>query len=182
MKYIVALGNPGSKYAKNYHNLGLICATWLSTKLPHEKNQKLKSPKYELLEFEKFKLIRSLVFMNTSFEAISQIYKASHLKPANLLVMHDELMINKYDIKLKMSNKQQALGNAGHNGLRNISDNIGPNFSRLRIGIDHPKNFSNNLCVTDYVLSNIDSIEKYHQAFEAHVLDLINHWLEIDFA
>ena len=79
MKYIFALGNPGRQYEKNYHNLGIICAQWLAKKLTHEKA--IKKGKHEIWEFEKFKLIKSLSFMNLSFESIMPIYFGQKLKP-----------------------------------------------------------------------------------------------------
>jgi peptidyl-tRNA hydrolase len=88
--------------------------------------------------------------------------------------MHDELMLPKYDLKLK-----QSQGNAGHNGLRSLSGHI-QNYSRLRIGIDHPKNFNSQMAVDSYVLSNIDDISRYKDAFENEGLKLIKEWLLVN--
>ena len=51
---------------------------------------------------------------------------------------------------------KQGGGNAGHNGLKSISQNIGTNYCKLRIGIDHPGDKNK---VTKHVLGNFKQKE-----------------------
>ncbi len=53
------------------------------------------------------------------------------MKPAAILVVHDEL-----DIPLGRMKFKTGGGNAGHNGLKSITELLGtPDFHRLRLGI-----------------------------------------------
>ncbi|SVC38263.1 uncharacterized protein METZ01_LOCUS291117, partial [marine metagenome] len=47
--------------------------------------------------------------------------------------------------------------NAGHNGIESIDKNIGKHYTRIRIGIGHPKNNSTG---ADHVLGNLAYDEK----------------------
>jgi len=66
-----------------------------------------------------------------------------------ILVAHDELDLLPGTVKLKKGG-----GNAGHNGLKDITASLGtPDFWRLRIGIGHPRTLSVPQEVVDFVLS-----------------------------
>jgi len=179
MKCIIGLGNPGAQYSKTYHNLGLIFVTWLHELLHSRSANELivKKSEYETIKLQQCLLIKPNTYMNTSFKALGPTYNLYKLQAENILVMHDELMLQKYDIKLRVPDGITAPGNAGHNGLRNISEHISPHFARLRIGIDHPKNFNSRISVHDYVLSQIDSIDGYKKEFEKTAWPLIKDWL-----
>jgi len=79
-----------------------------------------------------------------------------YLKISNkqVLVIHDDLDLPLGKIKLK-----EAGGHGGHNGLRNIIDNLkgDTNFKRMRIGIDHPEKEED---VVKYVLSKFTKKER----------------------
>ncbi len=66
-----------------------------------------------------------------------------------MLVVHDELDLRPGSIKMKFGG-----GNAGHNGLRDITAQLGtPEFWRLRVGIGHPRDSEiPQQPVVDYVL------------------------------
>lgn len=175
MKYLFAIGNPGKEYAQTYHNLGLIFADWILSNLPHQvlKNNekfsifKIRSPSGE------FVVIKSHVFMNTSYSALGPAYSLYKLTPAQVLVLHDELMLPKFDVKIK-----QGGGNAGHNGLRDIAQHIGSDFARLRIGIGHPQDMGLRLSVHDYVLSKIDDVRNFEHVFAKTAQPLVDKWLQ----
>jgi len=64
----------------------------------------------------------------------------------------------------------------GHNGLKSIINDLGSNqFSRLRLGIDEPKNA---VGTVDYVLSNFTPSEKKALPdFINHALDCVTCWV-----
>ncbi len=64
----------------------------------------------------------------------------------------------------------------GHNGLKSIIKDLGSNqFSRLRLGIDHPKEAADTV---DYVLSNFTPAEKKALPdFINHALDCVTCWV-----
>lgn len=169
MKLIFAIGNPGKKYYFNRHSLGLFLADILIKECALSD---LKSKeKYDLFGNSDFKLIKSKVFMNLSFSALQEFYNLYKFSPKNILVLHDELMLDEYDIRLKLGG-----GNAGHNGLRSIAQNIGSDFARLRIGIGHPKGVLD-IAVDEYVLSDIKNLEKWKEIFTQKAIGIINAWL-----
>jgi PTH1 family peptidyl-tRNA hydrolase len=69
----------------------------------------------------------------------------------DILVFHDELDLAPGRLRVKIGG-----GNAGHNGLRSISEHIGNDYRRVRIGIGHPGDKD---LVHDYVLSNFSKAE-----------------------
>lgn len=169
MKLIFAIGNPGSSYKYTYHNLGLLLSDYLINK--NVIWDKKETSQYVYLKLEKYNILQSKVFMNSSFDALRELYFFYKLVPENILVLHDDLSLKKYQFKLKYT---EGLG--GHNGLRDIAKNIGPKFPKLRIGIDHPKNFNANLVVADYVLSKID-VNAWKNFYDEGIKE-INKWIE----
>ena len=70
-------------------------------------------------------------FMNLSGECVQPLAAWHRLLPENILVVHDELDIAPGRMKFKKGG-----GNAGHNGLKSITQRLGtPDFYRLRLGI-----------------------------------------------
>jgi peptidyl-tRNA hydrolase, PTH1 family len=66
-------------------------------------------------------------------------------------VFYDELDLAPFKVKVKIGG-----GAAGHNGIRSITDHIGADFRRVRLGIGHPGDKSR---VTGYVLGNFHKSE-----------------------
>ena len=91
-------------------------------------------------------LIMPQTYMNASGMAVGSLARYYRIQPEECLVVHDELDFAPGAAKLKRGG-----GVAGHNGLRDIAEQLGTqDYWRLRIGIGHPgdKNI-----VADYVLS-----------------------------
>ena len=86
-------------------------------------------------------------YMNTSGIPTAKLVNFFGIDPTqNLLVVHDELDLVAYDLRLKRGG-----GEGGHNGLRSISQNLGTkDYARLRIGIGRPHPRQD---PADYVLS-----------------------------
>ena len=52
--------------------------------------------------------------------------------------------------------------NGGHNGLKSIDECLGSintEYTRVRLGIGHPRNFNPNIDVSDWVLGQIPDLE-----------------------
>lgn len=146
---IVGLGNPGIKYARTRHNVG----AWLIERLCEHFSVSLSLKKnfhsaIADIEFNGTKRLLCLpqVYMNDSGKAIRSLQQFYKIPIHNILIAHDELDIPVGSIKLKNGG-----GHGGHNGLRNIIQQLGSNeFNRCRIGIDHPGNAYQ---VSNYVLN-----------------------------
>lgn len=79
-------------------------------------------------------LLKPNTFMNASGKAVAAIANYYKIKPAEILVIHDELDLPVGTSKLKLGG-----GHGGHNGLRDIHAALGtPDYWRLRVGIGHP--------------------------------------------
>ena len=133
MKLIVGLGNPGSDYEDNRHNLGF----WFVDRLARA----LKVPLAAQGKFfgrvgrdgEQW-LLQPTTFMNRSGQAVVALARFYKILPDEILVVHDELDLQPGDIRLKCGG-----GNGGHNGLKDIQAHLTvPDFWRLRLGIGHP--------------------------------------------
>ena len=84
-------------------------------------------------------------FMNLSGQSVQPLLAWHKIPPNRLVVAHDELDIPAGHLRFKFGG-----GNAGHNGLKSISQLLGtPDFYRLRIGIGRPQHKGD---VTNWVL------------------------------
>ena len=73
-------------------------------------------------------------FMNLSGQCVQPLLAWHKIRPDQLVVVHDELDIPAGELRFKKGG-----GNAGHNGLKSITQLLGtPDFYRLRIGIGRP--------------------------------------------
>lgn len=71
--------------------------------------------------------------MNLSGNAVQAATRFYKLDPAAIIVFHDELDLAPGKVRVKTGG-----GQAGHNGLRSLAAHLGPDFTRVRLGIGHP--------------------------------------------
>lgn len=137
MRLIVGLGNPGAKYAKTRHNVGV----WLLTELAAKRDLTFREePKFsgQIATFTEdghscWLLIPS-TFMNESGRSVAALANFYKIPPEEILIAHDDLDFPAGVIRFKMGG-----GHGGHNGLRDVIARLGSgDFNRLRIGIGHP--------------------------------------------
>ena len=132
-RLIVGLGNPGSEYADNRHNLGF----WFVDRLARDLKITLQAQgKFfgNVARLDNLWLLKPSTFMNRSGQAVAGLARFYKIEPAEILVVHDELDLQPGGIRLK-----QGGGNGGHNGLKDIQASLAsPDFWRLRLGIGHP--------------------------------------------
>lgn len=151
-KLIVGLGNYGNEYEDTRHNAGW----WLLDELAREYNVSLNAQtkfhglagRARIANTDVW-LLKPMTYMNRSGQAIAALANFYKITPENILVLHDELDIPNGATKMKIGGST-----GGHNGLKDTQAKLGtPNFWRLRIGIDHPRNSGTPLQpVVDYVL------------------------------
>ena len=152
IKLIVGLGNPGKKYETTRHNAGF----WLVERLAAQHRLKLrKEPRFQALVARLDTasghawLLLPRTWMNESGSAVGALAQFHRIAADEILVAHDELDLPPGGVKMKRGG-----GHAGHNGLRDIIENLGtPDFWRLRIGIGHPRDVAaSEQEVVDFVL------------------------------
>ena len=135
MKLWAGLGNPGTKYAMNRHNIGFMALDRIAA----DHGFSPWKPRFQglvaegRLGGEKLLLLKPQTFMNLSGQAVGEALRYHKLTPADITVFHDELDLAPGKCRLK-----QGGGHAGHNGLRSITGHIGGDFARVRLGIGHP--------------------------------------------
>ena len=135
MKLFVGLGNPGSKYARNRHNVGFMAIDAILRQ--HNfgpPRARFQSETFEgHLGSEKVMALKPTTYMNESGRAVGEALRFYKLDPADVVVFHDELDLAATKFRVKTGG-----GHAGNNGIRSIASHIGPEFVRVRIGIGHP--------------------------------------------
>jgi peptidyl-tRNA hydrolase, PTH1 family len=135
MRLLVGLGNPGSRYAKNRHNIGFVAADAIARRYGFSafKNRFKGALAEGVVAAEKRLLLKPQTFMNDSGESVGAVARFFKLAPDEILVFHDEIDLRAGKVRVKLGG-----GNAGHNGLRSIDAEIGPLYWRVRFGIGHP--------------------------------------------
>ena len=91
--------------------------------------------------------------MNLSGEAVSLVMSFYKLQLAHIAVVHDELDIDFGYIRTRLGGSA-----AGHNGIKSITDHIGEDYARIRIGIG-PKRPAQ-IDSADFVLQPFNDTEK----------------------
>jgi PTH1 family peptidyl-tRNA hydrolase len=147
MQLLVGLGNPGAQYERTRHNAGF----WLLDALAEACGARFKDDRRCQAELanlslggQALTLMKPQTFMNASGRAVASYASYFKVPVEAVLVAHDELDLAPGIVRLKRGG-----GHGGHNGLRDITAQLGANFARLRLGIGHPGVGAD---VTGYVL------------------------------
>lgn len=154
MKLIVGLGNPGAEYADTRHNVGFMVADGVQAAfgLPSFAKKCKGLVSKGRVAGEDVVVLKPQTYMNLSGESVQAAVAFYKLKAADVLVIHDELDIAVGLLKFKVGG-----GDAGHNGLKSISQMLGtPDYARLRFGIGRPVHKAQ---VADYVLEDFGAEE-----------------------
>ena len=136
LKLIVGLGNPGREYARTRHNAGW----WFVDELAARYHGEWRPDARAHTELARIRvddsepwLLKPTAFMNRSGAPLAAVANFYRITPAEILVVHDEI-----DLPPGVARLKQGGGHGGHNGLRDVMAQIGPDFWRLRLGVGHP--------------------------------------------
>ena len=134
MKLIFAQGNPGKQYARTRHNAGFITLDALAeaNRGTWKSQDKYRADIAEInLNGEKILLIKPLSFYNETGQVARALVDFYKLNPAeDVLVIHDELALPFGTIRVR-----EKGSDAGNNGIKSLNAHLGPEYSRIRIGI-----------------------------------------------
>jgi len=135
MKLFVGLGNPGASYARHRHNVGFMAVDAIAAAHGFGPwRSKFQGIVAEgRLGTERVLLLKPETWMNLSGDAVRAALNFFKLEPGDVVAFHDELDLAPGRVRVKTGG-----GTAGHNGLRSLDAHIGPDFTRVRIGIGHP--------------------------------------------
>lgn len=153
---LVGLGNPGTQYERNRHNVGFQVIDRIAEECSVVFNKKADFFS-EIASFKnngrKVVLIKPQTFMNLSGRAVGIVKTFFKISSDKIFVFHDDIDLKFGQIKIKRGG-----GSAGHNGLKSIDGIIGNDYWRIRIGVGRPeeKNFE----IASYVLGNFSEEEE----------------------
>jgi PTH1 family peptidyl-tRNA hydrolase len=161
MKLIVGLGNPGFLYARNRHNIGFMCITYLAKKHKIDFDRKQGHARTGIGNIGRYKVVvaRPQTYMNASGESVSALLQRLNVSPADLIVIHDDLDLPVGKIRLRLGSSS-----GGHKGIDSIIAHIGTqDFYRVRVGIGRPEADNPPVkeeSVIEYILSDFTPEEK----------------------
>lgn len=135
MKLLVGLGNPGADYARNRHNIGFMVADAIAEEhgFGPWKNKFQGQICDGTLNGEKCLLLKPSTYMNESGRSVAEAARFYKIDLDDVTVFHDELDLAPAKVRVKTGG-----GVAGHNGLKSLTQYIGNDYVRVRIGIGHP--------------------------------------------
>src|SRR5262245_1557638 len=135
MLLFVGLGNPGSRYAGNRHNIGFMAAEAIAKRhgIGPFKKRFQGAAAEGLIGSERVLLLLPTTFMNESGRAVAEAAHFYKMQSSDVVVIHDEIELVPGKVRVKTGG-----GIAGHNGLRSVTAHIGNDYRRVRIGVGHP--------------------------------------------
>jgi PTH1 family peptidyl-tRNA hydrolase len=151
IRLVVGLGNVGREYERTRHNAGF----WVVDRIAEQSGASFaKESKFfgevgrAVVDGRPVWLLKPSTYMNLSGRSVAAFANFYRIPVGEILVAHDDLDLPSGTARIKRGG-----GNAGQKGLKDIQAQLGsPDFWRLRIGIDHPRELGLAQQVVDYVL------------------------------
>jgi peptidyl-tRNA hydrolase, PTH1 family len=156
---VVGLGNPGARYADTPHNVGFRVVDHVAerhslSERPFGVGRAGWTERFDAhvtmaaIDTEQLVLLKPQTYMNRSGESVRKAMSFFKIPVESALVVHDELDLPLATLKLK-----QGGGEAGHNGLKSVSAELGArDYARLRVGVGRPLAGE----VKDFLLAPLD--------------------------
>lgn len=129
-RVVVGLGNPGPQYAATRHNVGFRVADELKRRHGGVARWRPLGPTEAFAVAPDVLVARPLSFMNRSGQAVRWLLEKIERPAEELLVVVDDV-----DLPLGRLRMRRSGGPGTHNGLRDLCDQLGEGFARLRIGV-----------------------------------------------
>lgn len=173
---LVGLGNPGKEYVQTRHNIGFVCIDEFVSNTDAMEDWVQKKDLKCLVSTGRIGdsrviAIKPTTFMNLSGESVQAVLNFYKLLPDNITVIHDDIDVNFGHIRMR-----QGGSSAGHNGIKSITQHIGEEYGRIRIGIG-PK-MPARIKSEDYVLQKFGEDEQAHMSnLTKEVLSIITEYL-----
>ncbi len=155
IRLVVALGNPGVKYARTRHNIAWQLVEILSFYDELDWKEKFKGVYADYRvpgAYDKVFFLEPWTFMNLSGQSLVAAMQFFKIEIEEVLVVHDELELGFGTVSFKNGG-----GLGGHNGLRSVASSLGTrDFKRFRLGISRPSHRD----ISSHVLSNFSPDEE----------------------
>lgn len=173
MKLIVGLGNPGSQYENNRHNIGFKVIDAYASKLGVSLNKE----KFNGIFYkgDDFIIAKPMTYMNLSGDFVQAISSFFKIDIKDILVIYDDMdhEVGKAAMKPKGSS-------GGQNGIKDIIAKLGTDqVQRLKVGVGRPKP---GIIAADHVLSNFskEDVAKL-DTVKNHLIKAIDDFIKKDF-
>jgi peptidyl-tRNA hydrolase, PTH1 family len=155
---LVGLGNPGKEYELTRHNVGFMTLDHFVSKAESMDDWIEKKDLKCLLSSGRIGenrviAIKPSTFMNLSGEAVQAVAHFYKIHTDDIVVLHDEIDIDFGQIRIRKGGSA-----AGHNGIKSVSQHIGEDYGRIRIGIG-PKR-PDQIPSEDFVLQKFSADEQ----------------------
>ena len=150
MTLFVGLGNPGTAYEKNRHNIGFVV---IDNLISHYKARDVSKNSFHgiLYKSNDILFLKPTTYMNISGKALQSVQNFYKIDQDNIIVIHDDIDLPFGSVRFKKGG-----GHGGHNGLKSIDSMIGKEYIRVRMGIGKPLYRSQ---VADFVLNDFNKDE-----------------------
>ncbi|HEY9357335.1 MAG TPA: aminoacyl-tRNA hydrolase [Arthrobacter sp.] len=159
---IVGLGNPGTEYKGNRHNVGQMVLDELAGRIGG--SFKTHKARAQVLEGRlgiggpRVVLAKPMSYMNVSGGPVAALANFYGIEPDHVVAVHDEIDIPFNTVKLKSGG-----GEGGHNGLRDMSKALSTkDYLRVRVGVGRPPG---RMDTADYVLRDFGTAERKELPF-----------------
>lgn len=139
MIILAGLGNPGARYRGHRHNVGFMAVDAIGDHWRFGPER----AKFQSLMREgevptakgpvRCLILKPQTYMNESGRAVGEAMRFYKLSPAEVVVFYDEIDLAEGRFRMKTGG-----GAAGHNGIRSMIAQVGPDFRRARLGVGHP--------------------------------------------
>jgi len=167
MLLFAGLGNMGKASAGHRHNAGFMALDAIARDYhaPAFRSRFQGLVSEIMLAGERVILLKPQTYMNESGRSAGAAARYYQIDPSRIVVFHDELDLPPGKVKVKTGG-----GNAGHNGLRSLTEHLGNEYRRVRIGIGHPgdKALVHNYVLSDFAKAEIPWVEALCNAIAAH--------------
>lgn len=173
-RLVVGLGNPGPAYEGTPHNIGYRVVEELARRhgVPRAKRGFDGRVAEGSLRGRTVLLLQPTTFMNDSGRSVAAAIRATRLRLADVLVVHDHI-----DLPFGRLRLMEGGGSGGHNGLKSITGLVGPDYCRLRVGVDRPPSTDPDV-VAEFVLSPFTESRAEVDALVASAADAVELWLD----
>ncbi len=156
---VVGLGNIGKQYDHTRHNIGFACLDFFVEKNDFDPWIEKKDLKCHFTSAtigeSRVIAMKPTTLMNLSGEAVQAVVHFYKISPEQVIVVHDELDIDFGHIRTRMGGSA-----AGHNGIKSVTQVIGEQYGRVRIGVG-PKTPAP-IDSADFVLQKFNQKELEH--------------------
>jgi len=168
MWLVVGLGNPGNEYKITRHNVGFMALdAFLHSVNAPVARQEHKAYTWKMkMDGVDVMMAQPQTYMNRSGESVQALMAFYKIPLENLIVIHDDIDLNFGQMKI-----QKNRGHGGNNGIRDISEKLGMDYLRIKLGVGRPAHPE--MKASDHVLQKFSKEEMellpalFQKTFEA---------------